>query len=85
MFGVHAPGTHPLFVLEFDNGNPLAVFGKKPFMRYVAGHRLGKFDHAVDKSDIFLARAGAQAGTKDSHDMTNLPVVLMFAQPAVLD
>ncbi|HET9413053.1 MAG TPA: hypothetical protein VFO74_02885 [Pseudolabrys sp.] len=85
MFGVHAPGKHPLFVLEFDNGNPLAVFGKKTFMRDLAGHRLRQFDHAVDKGDIFLARAVAQAGTKDSHDHDESPCRPMFAQPPVLD
>jgi hypothetical protein len=62
-------------VLEFDNGHPLVVFGKKTFMRNVAGHRLRQFDHAVDKGNVFPARAGAQAGTKDSHDHDESPVV----------
>jgi hypothetical protein len=48
---------------------------KKTFMRNVAGHRLRQFDHAVDKGDVFLARAGAQAGTKDGHDHHESPVV----------
>src|SRR5262245_31236047 len=68
MFGVRTPGTHPVFMLELDDGNPLAVFGKKAFMRNVAGHRLRQFDHAIDKGDVFLARARAQAGTKNSDD-----------------
>src|SRR5574338_786797 len=85
MFGVRAPGTHSLFVLELDDGNPLAVFGKKAFMRNVAGHRLRQFDHAVDKGDVFLARPRAQAGTKNSDDHIESPCRRMLAQPDMLD
>src|SRR5262245_61908144 len=73
MFGIRTPGTHSFFVLELDDGNPLAVFGKKAFVRNVSGHRLGQFDHAVDKSDVLFTSTRAQTGTKDSHDHGEFP------------
>jgi hypothetical protein len=72
-------------MLEFDDGNPLTVFRKKTFMRNVAGHRFCQFDHAVDKSDIFVARVGSQARTKDSHDHGESPCRAMLAHLGTLD
>src|ERR1700691_2553720 len=41
MLGIGPPGPQSVFVLEFDDGDPLAVVGEKPFMRDITRHGLG--------------------------------------------
>src|SRR6185312_6954825 len=73
MFGMHAPGTHPVFRFEFHDRDPLAVVGKKTLVRDVARHLFGQFIHALGQSEIFLTHVRHEAGPKNSDDHRESP------------
>src|SRR5215831_1096223 len=63
---VAPPGAQPFFMLEFDDGYPLAVVSEKAFVRNVARHSAGERGHAIDQGDVFVSKSRFQARAK--HD-----------------
>src|SRR5580693_2567679 len=73
VLGVGPPGVHAFLVLELDDGDALAVIGKKAFVRDVARHGAGEFLHLIDQGDVFVANSGLQAGTEDGDNHGGSP------------
>src|SRR5262249_48767121 len=78
VFGIAPPGAQAFFMLEFDNGYPLAVVSEKAFVRNVARHSAGELGHAIDQGDVFVSKSGFQARAKQEE-----PVLAITEMPRV--